>query len=189
MALLASEIEAAEGPSRRTERDRYYMRIADVVQSGAKCTGTQVGAVITLQNRVVSTGYNGTPQGVANCGDGGCVRCSDSALSKEGRHEEMTDQNHVSGAALDRCICVHAEQNALLTAARFGIAVDGGSLYTTRSPCFGCLKEAVQAGIARIVYRELYEVDYSKELRAQYESLCQVLRQGGDASGFEQIGS
>lgn len=191
MSLPDAGLEISDERKRQVARDEYYMGIAAAVQSGAKCTGTLVGAVITIENRVISTGYNGTPQGLTNCAEGGCVRCRDSSLNKLGLDEQMTDPAHVSGSALDRCVCVHAEQNALLTAARFGIAVDGGCMYTTSSPCFGCLKEAVQAGISRIVYRDLYVAKYSDALTRQYESLCDLLRTVGsdyDPSRFEALG-
>jgi dCMP deaminase len=110
---------------KQIEDDQYYLTIADAVEHGANCLGSQVGAVLVLGNRVISTGYNGTPSGFPNCKDQGCVRCYDSWLLKNGRQAEMSDQGHVSGQALDRCICVHAEQNAFITAARFGIRVEG----------------------------------------------------------------
>ena len=116
----------------------YYMGIAVAVRRRANCLGSHVGAVLVKDDRVISTGTNGTPQGMQNCEDGGCVRCA--------RREEF---GH--GEGYDKCICVHAEQNALLTAARFGIAVEGSVLYTTLKPCFSCAKALLQAGV-----RELY---------------------------------
>lgn len=120
--------------------DTYYMGIAFAVREKANCTGNRVGAVIVKDNRVISTGYNGVPAGMTNCLDGGCLRCSNPG----GQFK--------SGTGYDLCICVHAEQNALLSAARFGIAVEGATLYTTMQPCFGCAKEMLQARIARVVY-------------------------------------
>jgi deoxycytidylate deaminase len=61
--------------SQLIERDRYYMSLAEAVEKGADCLGTHVGAVLVRQNRVISTGYNGTPSGFPNCKDGGCIRC------------------------------------------------------------------------------------------------------------------
>jgi dCMP deaminase len=168
-------------------RDEYYMGIAKAVELGADCLGTHVGAVVVLENRVVSTGYNGTPQGFANCSEGGCVRCSDRKLEKEGRRDEMSDPTHTAGGALDRCICVHAEQNAFITAARFGIGIDGATLYTTWSPCFSCLKEAVQAGVRRIVYSTWYEGTYSTVIADQYRRLYSHLMEE-DATRFEALG-
>jgi dCMP deaminase len=172
---------------KQVARDQYYMGVADAVESGADCLGTKVGAVIVLEDRIISTGYNGTPTGFTNCQDFGCVRCHDSMLFKQGRREEMSDPDHVSGAALDRCICVHAEQNAIVTAARFGIRVQEAFLYTTQSPCFGCLKESLQAGIRRIVYEHWYPAKYSKPLEEQYRALVLHLIDG-EQTRFESLG-
>src|SRR5580704_7533259 len=124
----------------RPSRDEYFMAIALAVRDRADCTGRKVGAVLVMDDRVVSTGYNGTPEGMSNCSDGGCVRC----VNRESFYK--------SGTAYDLCICVHAEQNALLGAARFGIRTDGSKLYTTLQPCFGCLKESIQAHVTKISY-------------------------------------
>jgi len=99
----------------------------------------------------------------------------------------MSHPDHVAGNALDRCICVHAEQNAFLTAARFGIALDGAHLYSTMSPCFNCLKEAAQIGISRIVYETWYPTNYHAALESQYVSLYHHLA-NGDQTNFESLG-
>lgn len=119
--------------------DEYFMGIAMAVRRRANCLGNRVGAVIVVDRRIVSTGYNGTPSGLPNCLDGGCHRCSQR-------------EHYPTGTGYDLCICVHAEQNALLAAARFGIAVAGGTLYSTMRPCFGCTKELLQAKIEKVVY-------------------------------------
>jgi dCMP deaminase len=119
--------------------DDYYMGIALAVRRRANCRGSRVGALVVVDGRIVSTGYNGTPEKMPNCLDGGCDRCA--------RRGEFAP-----GTAYDLCICVHAEQNVLLAAARFGISVAGGTLYTTLQPCFGCLKEMLQAKVRRCVY-------------------------------------
>jgi dCMP deaminase len=180
---------ATTNPERRKQIafDGYYLKLAKAVKEGADCLGSHVGAVVVLKNRVVSTGYNGTPSGFTNCSEKGCIRCYDSWLSKQGRSEEMSDPEHTSGKSLDRCICVHAEQNAFLTAARFGIALEGASLYSTQSPCFGCLKEAVQIGIRRIVYTHWYPAKYSPKLSDLYFALCQFLA-AGETTSFECLG-
>lgn len=124
-------------PERPPESDDYYMGIALTVRRRANCKGNRVGAVIVKSNRVISTGYNGVPEGMKNCLDGGCFRCSSGIFP--------------SGRGYDLCICVHAEQNALLAAARFGISVDGAHLYTMQ-PCYGCAKELLQAHINHVFY-------------------------------------
>jgi dCMP deaminase len=92
-----------------------------------------------------------------NCLDGGCLRCKNREKFK-------------SGTAYDLCICVHAEQNALLTAARVGIAVAGGVVYSTMQPCFGCTKEMLQAGIDRVFY--VHEWVYPDEqVHAEYTTI------------------
>ena len=166
---------AVSDREKQIERDRYYLRLAEAVETSADCLGTHVGAVLVLENRVISTGYNGTPSSFPNCEDGGCIRCLDSWYLKNDRADEVTDPAHVSGAALDRCICVHAEPNAFITAARFGIRIQGATLYTTQSPCFSCLKEAVQADIKRIVYKTWYPAKYIPPLRKLYYGLADHL--------------
>jgi len=119
----------------RPQTNDYFMGIALAVRRRADCTGNRVGAVIVKDRHIVSTGYNGTPAGMPNCSEGGCHRCA---------HREQ----FASGTGYDLCICVHAEQNALLAAARFGIAVEGSTMYTTMRPCFGCTKELLQGRFA-----------------------------------------
>lgn len=144
-------------PLVRPDMHEYFMRIAMTVRLRADCTGSRVGSLIVLDRRIVSTGYNGTPEGMPNCSEGGCERCAN------------RDQ-YPAGVGYDLCICVHAEQNALLAAARFGIAVEGGTLYTTMRPCFGCTKEALQAKISTVYY--LHDWVYPDPAKhAQYERL------------------
>jgi dCMP deaminase len=134
--------------------DEYYLGIARAVAARSNCLRRQVGALIVVDNAIIATGYNGTPVGVRNCCDGGCPRCASQAPS---------------GAAYDSCICVHAEQNAIVFAARHGNATQGGTLYTTLRPCFGCLKESIQAGIRQIVFAEPFT--YEGELEEVYQRL------------------
>lgn len=121
--------------------DEYFIGIAMAVRTRARCLGRHVGAVLVRDGRIVGTGYNGTPKGMPNCDEAerGCHRCA---------HRD----EYPHGVGYDLCICVHAEQNAILSAARFGNAVDGAALYSTLQPCFGCLKESLQAGIQRIYW-------------------------------------
>ena len=143
--------------SSRLDMDEYLMGIAMAVRARASCAGNRVGALIAKDRRIVSTGYNGTPRGLPNCLDGGCLRCANR-------------ETHPPGTGYDLCICVHAEQNAILAAARFGIAVEGGTLYTTTQPCFSCMKEMLQAGIERVFY--LHEWKHpDAAYRAEYQKL------------------
>lgn len=136
--------------------DEYYLGIARAVAARASCLRRQVGAVVVVDNAIIATGYNGTPIGVRNCSDGGCPRCASDAPV---------------GAGYDACICVHVEQNAIVFAARHGNATQGGVLYTTLRPCFGCAKEAIQAGIRRIVFAEPFA--YASELEEVYRRLIE----------------
>ncbi len=148
----------------RPDRDHYYMGIAVAVRRRANCLGSRVGSVMVLEDRVVSTGYNGTPAGMPNCDEGGCIRC--------GQRERFK-----SGEGYDLCICVHAEQNALLMAAKFGIRVEGATAYVTMRPCFGCSKELLQAGVKRVVY--LHEwIPPREDSREQYMRLQNAFELG-----------
>jgi dCMP deaminase len=142
----------------RPQPDEYFMRIAMAVRSRANCTGRRVGAIVVRDRRILSTGYNGTPTAMVNCEDGGCHRCA---------HPE----DYPPGEAYDVCICVHAEQNALLAAARFGVAVEGCTVYTTLQPCFGCLKELLQASVREVCYLTPWE----SRFRDQYDALVDRL--------------
>ena len=141
----------------RPHRHQYFMGIAIAVRERADCTGNRVGAIVVVDRRIVSTGYNGTPENMPNCSEGGCHRCAN------------RDQ-YPSGTGYDLCICVHAEQNALLAAARFGIAVQGSTVYSTMRPCFGCTKEMLQAQVNEVYYlHDWAHPDLAKH--AEYERL------------------
>ncbi len=156
-------MRAMPSEARVTPED-YFMGIAMAVRRRANCHGNRVGAIVVLDGRIISTGYNGTPTSMPNCLDGGCHRCAN------------RDQ-YPSGTGYDLCICVHAEQNALLAAARFGIAVAGATMYTTMRPCFGCSKELIQAGVDKVCY--LHDWRYPDETKhAEYERLQQRFGQG-----------
>jgi dCMP deaminase len=130
-------------PKRRRKRmnrpdwDTYFMRIAHEIKSRSNCMRRQVGALIVRDMNILSTGYNGTPRGVINCCDGGCPRCNSDAPS---------------GMDLSECLCAHAEENAIVQAARNGVCINEGTLYTTLFPCRQCAKMIINAGIDRVVY-------------------------------------
>ncbi len=139
------------------DKHSYYMTIAIAVRENANCLGRKVGAVIVRDDRIVSTGYNGTPEGIKNCCDGGCVRCRDR-------------ETYQASVGYDVCICVHAEQNAIVSAARFGNGVEGATVYSTLRPCFDCTKAMVQAKIKAIYYLHDWQHPIA-ELREQYNVL------------------
>ena len=143
------------------------MLIAIATRERAECLGRHVGAVLVQGDRIVATGYNGTPSGFPGCNahERGCHRCAERDA-------------YGSGSAYDVCICVHAEQNALLQAARLGIALQGSACFTTLRPCFGCLKELRQAGVARIGYLNEWAPGDPPALAAYVRLLADLARLG-----------
>ncbi len=125
--------------SKQQALDEFFLLSAYFNATRSKCMRRQVGAVLALYDVRISDGYNGTPRGIKNCNDGGCPRCNDKIIP--------------SGQGLDKCICIHAESNAILNA---HTSVKGTTLYVTTSPCLYCAKEIVQVGIIRVVYNEMY---------------------------------
>jgi dCMP deaminase len=117
------------------------MSLAHLAATRSTCLRRQVGAVIVKDRMVLSTGYNDTPRGLPNCGDGGCERCRSAAAS---------------GTALDTCLCLHAEQNAIIQAAYHGVPIAGATIYCTHQPCLTCAKMIVNSGLVRIVYAQAY---------------------------------
>jgi dCMP deaminase len=117
----------------RPDWPEYFMTLAHAVATRATCDRKHVGAVVVKNNRVIASGYNGAVSGMRHCDDVG--------------HE--LEENHCSRA-------VHAEINAICQAARYGVALDGAECYITASPCWGCFKALVNAGIKKIVYGEFY---------------------------------
>jgi dCMP deaminase len=128
----------------RADWNEYFMGIAHQAATRSTCTRKHVGAVIVRDRTVLSTGYNGSIRGLPHCEDDGCTM----------------DNGH--------CIAtVHAEANAIIQAAKNGIAVDRGALYTTASPCWGCFKLIANAGIRTIYYGEFYREERSKRVAAE----------------------
>ena len=135
--------------------DDYFMEIARVVARRSTCLHRKCGAVIVMGKQIVSTGYNGAPSGHPHCLDIGCAR-----------------ENVPSGERSELCRAAHAEQNAINFAARYGISIEGATLYTTHYPCSWCAKSIVNAGIARVIYSE----DYPDPLAKKVLSVLQVKR-------------
>ena len=133
----------------RPSWDEYFMEIAKVVAKRSNCSRRQVAAVIVQSNHLISTGYNGTPRGVKNCFAGGCPRCAGEVKS---------------GENLDECLCVHAEQNAIVQAAKLGITLEGATLYCTHQPCSMCSRMIINSGITRVVYEKGYPDEFSLKL-------------------------
>ncbi len=145
----------------RPDWDTYFMDICHVVSKRGNCSRRQVAAVIVRDERIISTGYNGTPRGIKNCCDGGCKRCAGDAPS---------------GSSLGECICAHAEENAIVQAAYHGIAVKNSTLYCTLSPCLMCTKMIINAGIKEVIYENEYHFsDQARELFKEAGVLCRQL--------------
>jgi dCMP deaminase len=136
----------------RPDWDVYFMLQAEIAKLRSNCITRQVGCVIVRENRQIATGYNGTPSGIKNCFEGGCLRCLDRANGKI-----------KSGADLERCLCMHAEANAILQCAVFGNtgSTRGSTLYSTYAPCLECSKMAVSVGITKVVSLATYPEDGS----------------------------
>jgi len=133
----------------RPDNDTYFMQMAELVSTRSTCLRRQVGAVIVKEKRVLSTGYNGAPRGLKHCAEVGCVR----------------EQNNIeSGTRHELCRGVHAEQNAVIQAAYFGVSIKGGTIYSTAFPCVLCAKILVNAGIVEVVYKDDYIDDLSKSI-------------------------
>ena len=128
------------------------MEIARLVSSRATCLRRSVGAVIVKDKNVLSTGYNGTPARLRHCCETGCLRQQLGVPSGE-RHE--------------LCRGLHAEQNAIIQAAKHGINIAGGVLYCTHAPCAICAKVLINAGIVKVVYLEGYADDLAAEMFAE----------------------
>lgn len=125
----------------RLSWDHYFINIAYDVAIRSNCHRRQIGALIVKDRRILSTGYNGSVEGTRDCLELGCLR--DELKIPSGTKQEI-------------CRAVHAEQNALMQCARFGIGCEGATLYTTTSPCTICAKLIANSGIKRIVYASEY---------------------------------
>ena len=138
-----------EEVGKRPNIDEYFMAIADLVATRSTCLRRSVGAVIVKDKMIVSTGYNGAPKGIRHCSETGCLR------------EKL---NVPSGKMHELCRGLHAEQNAIIQAAVFGVSPAGGTIYTTTHPCIICTKMIINAGIKRVVYRIHYDDELSAEM-------------------------
>jgi dCMP deaminase len=120
-------------PHQRSSWDQYFMDIARQVATRATCDRKHVGAVLVRDRTILSTGYNGSIRGLPHCDDEG----------------HMMENGH--------CVAtVHAEANAIIQAAKNGVAIDGADIYTTASPCWPCFKLIANSGCKRIVFAQFY---------------------------------
>ncbi len=137
------------GAGSRPSWDEYFMKITHLVAERSTCLRRKVGAIIVKNKRIISTGYNGAPRGLAHCLEIGCMRAKMSIPSGE-RHE--------------LCRGAHAEQNAIIQAASSGLAMDGATMYCTTAPCSTCTKMIINAGIGRLVLGGTYPDSLGEEL-------------------------
>src|SRR3990167_529595 len=134
----------------RPSWDEYFFGIAIKAAERANCSRRKIGAVIVKDFGIITTGYNGTSFGITNCFDGGCERCASTVATK---------QNY------DTCICIHAEDNAILLAAKKGRNIEGASIYITTEPCINCLNRLIQVGIKKINCIDMsFVTDYPNEI-------------------------
>ncbi len=132
--------------------DERFMDMAFKVSTWSSCfkEDRQVGAVITKDKRILTTGYNGAGSGIKSCKEKGeCLRVK-LGIASGTRHE--------------LCYAVHAEQNAIIQAAKLGVSVEGATLYCTHQPCVICAKMIINSGIKRVVYKHGYPDDFSVEM-------------------------
>jgi dCMP deaminase len=129
--------------------EEYFMEITRLVAKRATCLRRQVGAVLVMEKRLLATGYNGAPSGLAHCLEVGCLR----------------EQRQIpSGERHELCRGLHAEQNVIIQAAFHGIRIQGSTLYCTNLPCAICTKMLINAGIREIIYEGGYGDTLSREM-------------------------
>lgn len=146
----------------RPSWDEYFMEIANLAKTRSTCLRRQVGAVLTKEKNILATGYNGAPAGVRHCEETGCLR---------------NQLNIPSGENHELCRGVHAEQNAIVQAAKWGTSINGATLYSTVLPCFICAKMIINAGIVRIVIAEPYADKKSSERKITYSE--EMIKEAG----------
>ena len=149
--------------------DERFMELTRHVGGWASCFRRKVGAVIVRDKRVMTTGYNGAPSGIPSCVEKGeCLR------------EKL---NIASGTRAELCYGVHAEQNAIIQAAKYGINITGAALYCTHQPCVICAKMIINAGIRRVVYDEGYPDEFSMQL---FREAGTVIEKYSDLQGRQE---
>ena len=135
--------------------DKRFMDMTKLVSTWASCFQPErkIGCVIVRNKRVLTTGYNGAPSGIKTCMERGeCMR------------KKLGIQ---SGTRAEMCYSIHAEQNAIIQAARIGVSIEGVTLYCTHQPCVICAKMIVNAGIVRVVYEQGYPDEFAKVILAE----------------------
>lgn len=152
--------------------DAYFMTLASLASLRSNCMKRRVGCVLVHNARIISTGYNGTPRGLVNCNEGGCPRCNATGNS--------------GGVSLSTCLCLHAEENALLEAGRERIR-EGAVLYCDTCPCLTCSVKIAQVGVKEVVYSQSYNMDDASRrvLREAGVELRQFVPKKSGLVGFD----
>lgn len=127
--------------SKRPSWDEYFLETAELVSKRATCLRRSVGAVLVRDKKILATGYNGAPSGLAHCLEVGCLR--EKLKIPSGQRHEL-------------CRGLHAEQNVIIQAALHGIGTRGSTLYLTNQPCIICAKMLINAGVEQIVILDGY---------------------------------
>ena len=141
--------------------DARFMDMAEKVATWSSCfqQNRQVGAVIVRDKRMLTTGYNGAGSGIKSCKERGeCLR---------------RKLNIPSGTRQEMCYAIHAEQNAIIQAAKMGVSVDRATIYCTHQPCSICAKMIINSGIRRVVFRYGYPDDFSMEMMKEANVLIE----------------
>ena len=132
--------------------DDRFMNLAETISLWSSCyqEGRKIGAIIVRNKRIITTGYNGAPAGIKSCVERGeCMR---------------RNLNIPSGTRHELCYAIHAEQNAIIQAAKLGVSIEGATLYCTHQPCVICAKMIVNAGIARIIFKHGYPDEFALQI-------------------------
>ena len=132
----------------RPSWDEYFLELAELVASRSTCLRRHVGAVLVRKERIIATGYNGAPRGLGHCLEIGCLR------------EEL---DIPSGHRYELCRGVHAEQNAIINAAYYGVSTEDTVLYCTNQPCIICARILINAGISKVVHRGNFKDDLAMQ--------------------------
>ena len=152
----------------RPSWDQYFIHLAFEVATRSTSLRRAVGAGLVPPTRRLATGYNGVPSGLRHCDETGCLR------------EQL---GVPSGQRHEICRGLHAEQNAIIQAARYGIDIEGSSIYITTEPCVVCAKMLINAGIREIVFAEGYPDKLAEELLGETDIKIRVV-EPGEASGM-----
>lgn len=155
----------------RPSWDEYFIQMADMIGSRGTCDRGRSGCVITLNKRILSTGYVGAPVGLPHCDEAG---------------HEMHTVTHEDGTTSQHCIrTAHAEQNAINNAARIGVAIEGATLYCKMTPCYKCAQSIINSGIVRVVAAKDYHA--SKRTKEIFEQVGLKLEILGEMETYKNM--